>query len=634
MSSNVDFRNLKPFRDYRMGRMLRARLNFVRVVLAIGFALYGQVFWFLQIVHGDYYAQQAEENRLHRRLERPPRGMLIDDVDEVLVGNRPSFSVYIDRDRSPAVRQEVEALARILGESPEPWFEQLDKAKNHPRFLPVLLRPDVDLAVASRIEAHRAELPSIDVVMEAKRHYPLGPAGAHVIGYLSEATESELKGRPELIPGDRVGRAGVERAYDGDLRGQPGVLLEEVNALGRSFGKIATQRDPRPGRALRVTLDAAMQRDLYQSFAGRPGGAIFIDPFTGGVRALYSGPSFDPGVFAGRVRAADWITLVGNPQKPLQNRAISSAYSPGSTFKVLMAVAALEEGVVHEHDTIFCAGGKNFYGRVYKCHRAGGHGAVNVVEAVIRSCNVFFYTVGQSLGIDRIAKWGSRFGFGERSGIKLDGESAGLMPSSEWKLKTRGQPWFAGETISVAIGQGQMQATPLQMSVVAAAIANGGYRVRPHFVDRPGDAPEPESLGISPRTLALVREAMTGVVETDRGTARRARVPGVQVAGKTGTAQVVSRDTGAKNPGDNAWFMGFGPVNDPRLSWGIIVEHAGHGGEAAAPIAGIVLRRYLERAQLIEKSNVPEPSLGIDAPSALEPDEPPAPQVARAEIPR
>ncbi len=629
MSANVDYRNLKPYRDYRLGRMLKARLNLLRIIVALGFVLFGEVFWYLQIVHGEYYAQRAEDNRLQHRYERPPRGMLIDDANMVLVGNRPSFSIYMQRDRSLNPRAEIAVLARYLGETPELLLEQLDKQKRAAKYLPVLLRPDVDIGVASKIEAHRPELPAIDVVMEAKRSYPLGEAAAHAIGYLSEAGEGELKKRDDLMPGDRVGRSGVEQIYDADLRGRPGITLDEVDARGRSLGTVAVQRPPRAGRALRVTLDGQMQRDLYECFAGRSGGAIFLDPISGGVRALYSGPTYDPNVFAGRLRAADWTALIGNPLKPLQNRPISSAYPPGSTFKVMMACAALEEGVIHPGETIFCGGSKNFYGRDYKCHKKGGHGSVGIADAVTRSCNVFFYTVGQELGIDRIAKWGHKFGFGEKSGIKLEGENPGIMPSTEWKMKTRGQQWYLGETISVSIGQGQMQTTPLQMAVVASVIANGGNRVHPHFVDRPGDAEQPEAIGLSPTTIALLKEAMNNVVDSDSGTARRARVPGVKVAGKTGTAQVVSRDTGAKDPGDNAWFMGFGPVDKPRLSWGIIVEHGGHGGETAAPIAGIVLRRYLERQQVIEKSTIPEPGLGLKPSEIpLEPDEPDEPRTA------
>lgn len=626
MSTHVDFRNLKPYRDYRLGRMLKARLTFLRICCALGFVVYGEVFWYLQIVHGEYYAQRAEENRLQHRYERPPRGMLIDDANMVLVGNRPSFAIYLQRDRSANPRAEVELLARVLREPPALLLEQLDRQKSAPRYLPLLLRPDVDVAVASKIEAHRPELPAVDVVMEAKRSYPLGEAAAHAIGYLSEASEAELKRRDDLMPGDRVGRSGIEQIYDADLRGRPGIILEEVDARGRPLGSAQVQRPAVAGRALRVTLDGQMQRDLYQCFAGRPGGAIFLDPETGGIRALYSGPSYDPAVFAGRLRAADWSALIDNPLKPLQNRAISSAYPPGSTFKVLMACAALEEGVIHPGETIFCGGGKNFYGRVFQCHKKGGHGAVDVVEAVTRSCNVFFYTVGQELGIDRIAKWGEKVGFGERSGVRLEGESAGIMPSSRWKQEKYGQPWYAGETISVSIGQGQLQVTPLQMAVLASVIANGGSRVWPHFVDRPGDAPAPEPIGLSPTTVRLLKEAMNNVVDSDRGTARRARVPGAKVAGKTGTAQTVGRESKAKNLGDNAWFMGFGPVEKPRLAWGIIVELGGHGGDAAAPIAGIVLRRYLERQHLIEPSDVPEPSLGVvPGEPPLEPDEPEEP---------
>lgn len=638
MSTNVDFRHLKPYRDYRLGRMLKARLNIARVVFALGFVVYGEVFWYLQIVHGEYFAQKAEQNRLQHRYVRPPRGILIDEANMVLVGNQPSFSVYMHRDVArqaggqAGLEAQVRLLARYLDEPATSWLEAYERQKKSAAYLPILLRPDVDITVASRLEARRAELPAIEVVMESKRSYHLGSSAAHAIGYLSEATQGELDKRDYLMPGDRVGRSGIEMLYDADLRGNPGIVLDEVDALGRSLGSVTTKRPPRAGRALRVSLDGQMQRDLAQCFAGRSGGAIFLDPMTGAVRALYSGPSYNPEVFAGRLRAADWVALTTNPLKPLQNRAIASAYPPGSTFKVVMSVAALEEGVIQPGETIGCSGAKVFYGRPFRCHKKGGHGAMNVVEALTRSCNVFYYTVGQELTIDRIAKWGTKFGLGQKSDLGLDGENSGIMPSSEWKQRTRNEPWYAGETISVAIGQGQLQVTPLQMAVVASAIANGGYRVYPHFVDRPGESKPPESIGISASTLALVKQAMTNVIESDRGTARRARVPGVMSAGKTGTAQVVGTESKAKDPGDNAWFVGFGPVDKPLLSWGIIVEHAGHGGDAAAPIAGIVLRRYLERQHVIEKSDLPEPSLGIEAVAPREPENPLQPPIQQAQL--
>ncbi len=591
---SVDFRNLKPFRDYQRGLMLSRRLTVVKVLVTIAFLAQVAVFANLQLVKGVHYRRLAEENRLHRKLERPLRGILLDDSGRVLVTNRPSFSIYMDRERSIHPREEIETLARFLGIPAEPLQKRFERARNSPRYLPVLLLPDVGLEVASRVEAHRPELPAFDVGMDSKRHYPLGTSAAHVIGYMSEATERELDTRPELLMGDRVGRIGAERVFDDDLRGQPGILLEEVNARGRSLGVVATIRPTRLGRSVRTAIDAAMQRDLEEAFAGRAGAAVFLDPFTGAVRALYSSPSFDPNVFAGHLTAKTWKGLVEDAARPLQNRALSSAYSPGSTFKIVMAAAALEEGAVGEQDSIFCGGGANFFGRYFQCHKRGGHGNMQVREAIVRSCNVFFYTVGNRLGIDRIAKWGERFGLGRETGLALR-QSAGILPSSAWKQKNRGEPWYAGETISVAIGQGYLQVTPIQMAVVAAAIANGGYRVTPHLGELPGESVSAQPIGLSPGTVETIREAMIDVVESDRGTARRARVPGIRMAGKTGTAQTVSREAGRTDLKDNAWFIGFGPAERPALAFAIIVESGGHGGETAAPIASLVVGRYLER---------------------------------------
>lgn len=591
---SVDFRNLKPFRDYQRGLMLSRRLTVVKVLVTVAFVAQIGVFANLQLVKGVHYRRLAEENRLHRRLERPLRGILFDDAGRVLVTNRPSFSIYMDRERSTRPREEIETLARFLEIPAESLLKRYERARNSPRFLPVLLLPDVGLEVASRVEARRPELPAFDVGMDWKRHYPLGTSAAHVIGYMSEATERELDTRPELLMGDRVGRIGAERVFDDDLRGQPGILLEEVNARGRTLGVVATIRPTRLGRSVRTAIDGAMQRDLEEAFAGRGGAAVFLDPFTGAVRGLYSSPSFDPNVFSGHLTATTWKSLVEDAARPLQNRALSSAYSPGSTFKIVMAAAALEEGVVGEGDTIFCGGGANFFGRYFQCHKRGGHGSVPVHEAIVRSCNVFFYTVGNRLGIDRIAKWGERFGLGRETGLPLR-QSAGILPSSVWKEKNRGEPWYAGETISVAIGQGYLQVTPVQMAVVAAAIANGGYRVTPHLGERPGESAPAQPIGLSPGTVETIRAAMIDVVESDRGTARRARVPGVRMAGKTGTAQTVSREAGRSDLKDNAWFIGFGPADRPSLAFAIIVESGGHGGETAAPIASLVVGRYLER---------------------------------------
>jgi penicillin-binding protein 2 len=590
---NIDFRQLKPYRDYQLTRQLTVRLTALRVIVALGFVLYVGIFWFLQVVQGQEYRLQAEENRLRRIVERPVRGQIRDMNGTILATNRPSFAVYIDRERTDDPAGDIRQLARFLGEPADEMLDRLERARGAPRFLPVMLKPDVGIEIAARVSAHRPELPAIDVEMVPKRHYRFGAAAAHVLGYLSESSQQEVRERG-LLPGDLVGQTGIERSYDESLRGERGVVLEEVNASGRPLKMVRRMTPTRHGRSLRFTLDGDIQQILHEAYDGRPGAAVFLDPWTGAIRALYSGPSFDPNLFSGRLSPEQWSALVGDPARPLQNRALRSVYSPGSTYKVVMAAAALEEGVLEADERVFCGGSKVFYGHVRHCHFRGGHGWVGLEEALTRSCNVFFYTIGQRLGIEKIADWSHRFGLGSPSGVPLAGEAAGLVPTDAWKRRSQGQPWYPGETISVAIGQGPLLVTPLQVAIVAATVANGGARVQPHLLEGWGEQRPPMPIDLHETTLSRLRAAMTAVVESDRGTARRARVEGIEVAGKTGTAQVVALDA-EDDPGDHAWFMGFGPVANPQLAFAIIVEHGGHGGATAAPIAARVLEAWRER---------------------------------------
>ncbi len=603
----VDYRSLKPYRDHQASLVMARRLLVLRLALVFGFLLYVGIFGYLQVVKGPEYRRMAEENRLRRRVERPVRGVIRDDVGGLLVSNRPSFSVYLDRQRTRDERGEIEKLARFLGEDPAPMLEQLDRRRRQPRFLPIPLLPDIGFETAARLAAHRPELPAIDVVSEAKRHYPLGAAAAHVIGYVAEATQQEVRDREDLLPGDRVGRTGVEASYDEDLRGEHGRLLEEVNARGRALRTVATERAARHGPALGVTLDGAMQRDLHEAFAGRAGAAVFLDPQTGALRGLYSGPSYDPNVFAGRLSAATWRSLSEDPRRPLQNRALAGIYSPGSTFKIIMAAAALQEGQLAPGEKIFCGGVKKYYGDKRHCHRRWGHGKIGLSEALERSCNIFFYEIGQRLGIERIEHWARAFGLGQTYGLGLGTESSGLVPSNAWKLRTRGEPWYPGETISVSIGQGPLHVTPLQMAVAAAVVANGGKRVQPFVRPRDAGTHAPIDIGLDPETLAAVGRGLVLVVHGEGGTAGAARVLGVKLAGKTGTAQVVALDA-ENDPGDHALFVGYGPVEAPELAWAVVVEHAGHGGESAAPIVSTVVGRYLERRRAAPGT----PSEGIE----------------------
>lgn len=605
----VDYRQLKPYRDYHESRLVDRRLLVLQLLVVLGFVLYVAVFWYLQVVRGEEYRLQAEENRLRRLPERPVRGLLRDRHGELLATNRPSFAVFVDRERTRDAEQEVRELARFLGEPPEPMLDRLEAARSAPRFVPTLILPDVGLEVAARIEAHRPELPAIDVEMDPKRFYPLRDAAAHVLGYLSESSPEQVKAEG-LLPGSRVGQTGLELAYDDTLRGKAGVLLEEVNARGRPLRTVATMESAVHGEDLAMTLDAALQRELHEAYAGRGGAAVFLDPNDGAILALYSGPSFDPNLFSGRLSSEQWSALVDNPARPLQNRAVSSVYSPGSTFKIIMAAAAIEEGAATTSETIFCGGHKSFYGRRRHCHFRGGHGWVALQKAIQKSCNIWFYTVGQRLGIDAIERWSRRFGLGAITGVSLPAEVAGLVPSDAWSRRARGHQWYPGDTISVAIGQGPINVTPIQMARVAAVIANGGRLVYPYLDLRAGPTRRPDPIGLSSEARDTVAAGLTAVVESSGGTARRARVPGIRVAGKTGTAQVVALDA-ENDPGDHAWFVGFAPVDDPQLAFAILVEHAGGGGRNAAPIASRVIQRFLDGQEFRDDLSPLEEALPI-----------------------
>ncbi len=595
----VDYRSLKPYREYQRARMFSLRLVVIQVLIVLGFVFFGSIFWYLQIVKGEEYRLKAENNRLKRAVITPLRGVVRDHTGRILVSNRPVFAVYLDRERSTDPESDIAALAEALDISPEPLAERLEEARRRrwPRFRPVMLLDEVDLETAARIEARQGAMPSIQVEMEARRHYPLGPAAAHVIGYTQEANENEVSSREGIEPGDRVGRTGIERSFDEELRGRPGIEWKEVNALGRTLEVVRVERSARHGRSVRLTLDAAMQENIQEAFGDRAGAAVFLEPDTGAIRGFYLAPSFDPNMFSGHVGAKEWNALISDPRHPLQNRALEGTYSPGSIFKIVVASAALQEGVIKADDTIKCLGAKRFYDRVFHCHRKWGHGDVALHESLARSCNIFYYTIGQELGIERIAEWARRFGLGRATGLGVSREATGLVPSPEWSLRVRKHPWWPGETISVSIGQGPLNVTPIQMAVMAAAIANGGNLITPYLRASPGTTPAPQPIGLSAETIKAVTAAMEAVVEADFGTARRARVPGIHVAGKTGTVQTVGRDA-VDNPGDHAWFIGFGPVSHPRLAWAVVVEHVeegGGGGKNAAPIAGYVLKRYLER---------------------------------------
>jgi len=590
----MDYRERWELKDYLVGRRLERRILTIHIAYGLVLGAFVLNFWYLQGVHGEEYAILAENNRMRRVAVSPTRGVIYDRFDRVLASTRPSLTLWMTREDGHDLEAQLQRLAPILSIPLEQLKERLKRMRGRPLFEQFQLEEDVSMVELAHIEARRELFPSVSVHETARRHYPEGEKIAHAIGYVAQVSQNELSGSDELLTGDIVGKSGVERTFDGRLRGDRGWQLVSVNALGRQIGAARVETEPNHGRSLHVTLDMEMQRTLYEEFGDEAGGAIFLDVQTGGVLALVSTPSFDPNLFADGFTTETWKSIIEDPRRPLHNRAIGSFYAPGSTFKVVLAVAGLETGTVDPSYRVFCNGGKSYYKRRRLCWKRGGHGWVDMRKALAHSCNVYFYDLGQKLGIDTISEYGKMFGFGHLTGIDVSGEEAGILPSSEWKRKTLREVWYPGETISVSIGQGFLAATPAQLATMMAAIAQGTAPIPPRLVD--GPPPPLERLAVSETTLRIVREALKQAV--DEGTGREAALAAFSVAGKTGTAQLTAESAGvdsedlAKAIRDHAWFVGYAPAENPTIAFAIIVENGGHGGAVAAPIARKVLEIY------------------------------------------
>lgn len=602
--------------DYSEASRLSARLIVIQVVFAAALVVYLMSFWYLQVIKSDYYRRLSDSNRLRRVTLAPLRGVITDREQRPLADNRIAFNIRLNRDKVADLEGFLPELSRILGTDAATLRQRLDRARTRPAFEPVILKEDVSLAEAAFIESRRLELPMLSVEVESRRHYLHGPLAAHALGYVGEVSEEQIRqendGTYEL--GEIVGKAGVERSYDADLRGARGWKQVVVNSHGREIEEIQEGRRPSPGRALSLTIDLDLQQTLDAAFADESGSAVFLDPDSGAVLAMISRPAFDPNVFATRFSQDTWEGLVRDSKHPLQNRVSLSKFAPGSVFKIVMAIAALEEGVAGPGRGDVCTGGWHFGDRTYQCWaiRKGGHGYVKMREAIIHSCNVYFYRLGHEMGIEKISRWAHLLGFGQPTGIDLPREEAGTVPDPEWKQRAlpRDPVWHPGETISVSIGQGALEVTPLQMAVFAATIGNGGTVWRPHLIQareiREG-VQEPEhddarvrTVPLQARTLEVIKDAMWGVVN-ELGTGARAQIAGRDVCAKTGTAQVfkASRDIDAdklpKERRDHGWFVGFAPRDHPQIAWAVFVQNGGHGGTTGAPIARAVLERFFTK---------------------------------------
>ena len=605
----MDYRERWELKEYQSEQRLGTRAALLHVVIVILLAGFLGVFWYLQIVKGSEFALLAENNRLRRIALPPTRGVVLDRRDEVLASTRPALNLVLVREGLTDAEGQLKRLEKLLGIPYDLLNGRLQAMRRRPTFEPLVIKEDVQLADIAKVEARREWFPSVEVEQTALRDYPDGPAVAHAVGYVGEVNESQLAKILDgsIQQGDIVGKTGVEREYDEVLRGRRGWKLQTVNSLGRPLGASQQGRDPEDGHPLRLTIDKRLQRKLVESLGDEVGSGIFMNPNTGEVLALASTPGYDPNVFTAPVSRTTWTALINDPRHPLNDRAISSFYAPGSTFKVLMSIVGLETGAITPQTTVFCPGSVSIYNRQFMCWKKGGHGTVDVHQALVHSCNVFYYLLGKKVGIDAISKYAKMFGIGELSGIDIPGESRGNPPSVEWKQRIHKEPWYPGDTISVSIGQGLLAVTPVQMATMISAVANGGTLVRPHLAR---DAKlESVKLPVSAATLALIRDALADVVE--EGTATRAQLGPIRVAGKTGTAQVFKKSVGVdadkqpKDERDHAWFIGYAPAENPEIAFAIVIEHGGHGGTTAAPVGRKVLEVFFaDRLPL--KESVPE----------------------------
>ncbi|MFN8060561.1 MAG: penicillin-binding protein 2 [Vicinamibacterales bacterium] len=623
------------------------RLNAIQYTVAAVFAALALSYWYIQVVQHQKFQTMADNNH-QRTLElAAPRGTLFDRRGRVLVENRHSFNVSLVREQVQNLDQTLDVLSGVTGTDLAGVRATLERHRREPLFRPVVLIRDATLAQVAAIASRRVELPGIVIEEVPTRHYPSQDLAAHLFGYVGEVTDAQLT-RAEyqrLHTGDIVGQSGVEQAYNRLLMGNSGARHVVVNSLGREIDTIG-EEDAIEGKRLQLTIDYDLQHAAEDAFraTGYVGAAVILDPKNGEVLSLVSLPSFDPNRFAVGIDRATWSELMTDPLTPLTNRAIQGRYSPGSTFKIAVAVAALEEGVVTPDHKVFCAGGGIFHGRYHKCHLAGGHGWVDMRQAIEKSCNVYFYTVGNMVGIDKLHKWATALGLGERTGIDLPAEMEGLVPSSAWKLRVRGERWYPGETTSVSIGQGQVSVTPVSQAVMMATVANGGSRVVPHLVRaindgtgwKPNEPAPASTVALKPETMAAVREGLWRVVN-GQGTGGRARIEGRDVAGKTGTAQVISNEGKQRahtdrDLRDHGWFVFFAPASNPQIAGAIFAEHAEHG-YLAAPIARHIIQSYfaIKEGQPLPTFNSTRPPATLVADEVDDTPDPPTPVVRAPE---
>ena len=609
---------MKTYLESVDGEWFNQRIAGVMLVVLLAFAVLIIRLLYLQVVEGKEYRRLSEINSIRLHDIDAPRGLIFDRHNHMLVDNRPSFNLHITLKDAKPLDVTLEKLSKWMDEPADALKQRIKKSRRQGAYKPILLKEDIGRDLLATIEVHKFDLPGVAVSVSPRRHYLYEKNAAHLLGYVGEISAEELSSKfyANCKGGDSIGKFGIEKAYEEALRGSRGGRQVEVNATGQVVNVLNTV-PAHAGHNITLTIDQALQQTAEQLFEGKAGAAVAIDPANGEVLAMVSSPTFDPNWFVSGMSREQWQSLIGNRFRPLENKAIQAEYPPASTYKIITALAGLEEGVIDANTTMFCPGHYTYGNRVYRCWKHSGHGDVDVIKALTESCDVFFYQVGEALGVDVLARYAKACGLGALADIRLDREAKGLVPTKDWKRKRLGQPWQGGETLSVAIGQGFNLVTPMQMAVLTAAVGNGGMRYRPHLIKRiqPLENVEDDAnqtsqvramgkIPVSPETLALVRKGLWQVVNQRRGTAFQARLEGIEFSGKTGTAQVVGRsavegldeDQIKEMHKDHAWFVAYAPSESPRIAVSVIVEHGEHGSSAAAPIASKIIAAYLGAA--------------------------------------
>jgi len=588
-------------------RKATLRLNALQFVIAALFSLLAVSFWTLQVVQHAKFEELAENNHQRTLALRAPRGLVFDRDGRVMVENRHSYSISIVREHTKDLNRTVRVLAAVLGLDEAGVRSIVDRHRKEPTYRPITIIQDASLAQVAAVTARRLDFELPDVVVEQvpTRRYP-ETMGAHLFGYVGEVSDAQVADNSSLKSGDITGQSGLEKIYNAYLMGEDGARRVVVNSVGREI-RTLEEDPPTEGKRLQLTVDFDVQKAIEDGFdsIGLNGAAVVLDPSDGGVLGFTSRPAYDPNAFAAVIDRATWASLNTDRDRPLTDRVIQGRYSPGSTFKMAVALAGLEEGIITPDFHVNCPGHANFYGRDFKCWRfsRGGHGSIDMRHAIEQSCDVYFYTVANMVGVDKINKWATALGMGVLSGIDLPNEVQGLVPSTEWKRQRMHEKWYAGETISVGIGQGQVTTTPISMAVYMATLANGGTRVTPHLLKALDDGsgwkpvPPPPPQGktpINPEHLQVIREGMWMAVNDPRGTGGNAAIPGHDVSGKTGTAQVISNQGKAaagktdRDLRDNGWFVFFAPRDNPQIAGVVFLEHVVHGGNAALVVHHIL----------------------------------------------